>query len=306
MQLQSLNESSNRARERRILLERQLADAQTFVVPAAEATPGSPDATSPLNAAQQLEAARARLAVLEQRYTPDHPDVRSTKRLIIDLEKKAADEASRGPADSSRPAATPEELSRQRRIRDLQAQIDVIDHQITANDAEVLRLKATIAKYQADIDALPSRESELVDLTRDYSTLQATYTSLLSKREDSKLAANLERRQIGEQWKILDPASLPQKPYNQSKRLALIFSGAGAGLALGLCLVGLLEYRDSSLKRESDVVRIVGIPVLALIPMMESEEIARRRGRRSTLLGTTTIVLVLGSAVAMLFLRGPA
>ena len=66
---------------------------------------------------------------------------------------------------------------------------------------------------------VPTRESELVELTRDYSTLQETYASLLQKREDSKLAANLERRQIGEQFRILDPASLPQRPHNQRQRL---------------------------------------------------------------------------------------
>ncbi len=51
---------------------------------------------------------------------------------------------------------------------------------------------------------MPTRESELVELTRDYSTLRSRTISLLKKREDSKLAANLERRQIGEQFKILD------------------------------------------------------------------------------------------------------
>ena len=73
-----------------------------------------------------------------------------------------------------------------------------------------------IAAYQAKIDAVPTTESELVELTRDYSTLQAAYGSLLMKREDSLIAANLERRQIGEQFKILDAASRPEKPYNQS------------------------------------------------------------------------------------------
>ena len=56
---------------------------------------------------------------------------------------------------------------------------------------------------------MPKRESELVELTRDYTTLQTTYQSLLAKREESKIAANLERRNIGEQFKVLDPARVP-------------------------------------------------------------------------------------------------
>ena len=69
-----------------------------------------------------------------------------------------------------------------------------------------------------------------------------------TKREDSKLAANLERRQIGEQFKILDPASLPERPFNRTQRLMRARRRLGGGSAPGPALVGLLEYRDSSFK----------------------------------------------------------
>ena len=85
----------------------------------------------------------------------------------------------------------------------------MLDHQLTANRNEAARLNQQIADYQAKIDVVPTRESELVELTRDYSTLQAAYTSLLMKREDSMIAANLERRQIGEQFKLLEPRRCP-------------------------------------------------------------------------------------------------
>ena len=62
----------------------------------------------------------------------------------------------------------------------------------------------------------PTRESELVELTRDYATLQGLYSSLLAKKEESKIAANLERRQIGEQFKLLDPARLPERPISRT------------------------------------------------------------------------------------------
>ena len=60
--------------------------------------------------------------------------------------------------------------------------------------------------YQGRLEAMPARETELIELTRDYSTLQQMYSGLLAKNEESKIAANLERRQIGEQFKVLDPA----------------------------------------------------------------------------------------------------
>ena len=102
----------------------------------------------------------------------------------------------------------------------------------------------------------------LVELTRDYGTLQAAYTSLLTKREDSVLAANLERRQIGEQFRVVDPASLPERPYNETQRLAITFSGAGLGLLLGVLFVGVKEFMDSSFRSEDEVMATLSLPVL--------------------------------------------
>jgi uncharacterized protein involved in exopolysaccharide biosynthesis len=116
---------------------------------------------------------------------------------------------------------------------------------------------------------VPTRESELVELTRDYSTLQEAYSDLLKKQEDSKLAANLERRQIGEHFKILDAASLPEKPYNQKQKLLGLLAGPAAGLMFGLLMAGFLEYRDSTFKTDADVVAVLSLPVLAQVPLME-------------------------------------
>ena len=80
----------------------------------------------------------------------------------------------------------------------------------------------------------------MTELTRDYETLQHSYTGLLSKKEDAQIAANLERYQIGEQFKILDPARLPEKPFSPNRpRLYLL--GAAVGLGLGIALATFLD-----------------------------------------------------------------
>jgi uncharacterized protein involved in exopolysaccharide biosynthesis len=189
-------------------------------------------------------------------------------------------------------------MARQKRIKDYQTELELIDRQIAANQTEQTRLQKRMAEYQAKIDAVPSRESELVELTRDYSTLQSTYASLLEKRENSKLAANLERRQIGEQFKVLDPASLPERPVTAKKRLMILAGGPVGGLALGLLLIGLLEYRDSSFKSEGDVSRVLSLPVLALVPMMLSAQDERRIERRRFRARVVTVVAVVVSIAA--------
>jgi capsular polysaccharide biosynthesis protein len=137
----------------------------------------------------------------------------------------------------------------------------------------------------------------MTELTRDYQTIQNIYTSLLEKREASKLAANVERQQIGEQFKILDPARVPERPFSPNRRL-IMAAGSAVGLVLGLAVIVLLEYRDGTFKSEEDVHRVLQLPVLALVPVMTSE-MERRLKRRRALVGFALVVMMIGSAAAV-------
>ena len=132
------------------------------------------------------------------------------------------------------------------------------------------RLTKVAAGYQQRVEAVPTRESEMAELTRDYTTLQAAYTSLLQKKEDSQIAANLERRQIGEQFKLLDPARLPERPFSPNRQQINNFGLIG-GLALGIALVVLIEFRDSSFKTDEEIFDTLALPVLAIVPVMQSK-----------------------------------
>lgn len=305
-QLQGVTDSTNRIQDRRLLIERQIADVQATPPEPVAAVAAVPDreANAPASTAQQLEAAQAQLKAFQTRYTPDHPDRRALERQVRDLQARLQqEEANRPPAAPVEKPVSPAELARQKRLRDLQDELEVIDHQLAVNQTEETRLKQVVGGYQAKVDVVPTRESELVELTRDYSTLQTAYSSLLAKREDSKIAANLERRQIGEQFRILDPASLPGRPYNESKRVGIIASGAIVGFVLGLLVVGWIEYRDSSLKREDDVVRLLELPVLALIPLVVSDGERRRSRRRIIAANLAAGVALLGSVAVLVLWR---
>lgn len=310
LQLQSTSESANRAQERRLLLERQLTDAQTLPVALTQpiSAPSLPENPTSLPASQQLDVAEKALDALRLRYTTDHPDVRRMERTVRDLRERVAEEARRPKATPTASPDSPQSLAeqvRQKRVRDLQADIAVIDHQLEVAQAEESRLKAVIEDYQKKVEAVPSRESELVELTRDYDILKKTYDSLLTKREDSKLAANLERRQIGEQFRILDPASLPAKPSNQAKQIGLSLAPAGLGLAIGLLVSALLVSLDSSFTREEDVIRTLDVPVLAQVPSMTSDSERRQLRFRQLVVDAAGTATLIGSVlfVAWVFLK---
>jgi uncharacterized protein involved in exopolysaccharide biosynthesis len=71
----------------------------------------------------------------------------------------------------------------------------------------------------------------------DFEVQQDLYRSLVTKSAEAKLSANLERRQIGEQFKVIDPARLPEQPVRRGSKKVTVLS-ALAGLALGLVYVG--------------------------------------------------------------------
>ena len=163
--------------------------------------------------------------------------------------------------------------------------------------------RANMVSMPSTLLALVTHQSELLALTRDYSTLQATYTGLLTQREDSHVAADPDRSQSGEQLEVLSPASLPERPYNEGRRLATISAGAVAGLVFGLFMIGFLEARDTTFKREEDVLRVLTCPVLALIPVMSSQRERQTQRRRAWAVDFAGIALLVGSAAVLALWR---
>ena len=89
----------------------------------------------------------------------------------------------------------------------------------------------------------------------------------------------MEERQQGEQFRILDPASLPQKPYKPD-RLLLSLLGLVLGTVLAGVIAGALELTDDRIHCEEDLQGVVEAPILSEIPSLPTlseESWARRR-----------------------------
>jgi polysaccharide chain length determinant protein (PEP-CTERM system associated) len=276
LQIQSLVDSLNRDRDRRLVVQGQLADlgADPSTVLAAADEPSTPAVSQ---AAAELASARKTLDQLLLRLKESHPDVVRQQRLVSELQKKVADEAATQalvPQEKGRNNADPVEMARLNRVEQIRTELDGLNRQIAQKEQEEERLRALVRQYQARVESAPALESELTELMRDYDTLERAYTGLLAKKEEAQVSANLERHQIGEQFKILDPARMPEKPFSPNRPM-LYSACTAAGLGLGLLLAGFLEYRDTSLKTEEDVVAVLTLPVLAMIPELRGP---RRHG----------------------------
>jgi polysaccharide chain length determinant protein (PEP-CTERM system associated) len=301
LQIQAITQSVSQDRDRSLMLDRMLADSEPTADLATTLKSSQGGDLPPQTAAQKLELARIELQALALRLKPKHPDLAAMQRTVAELERLADAEALHKPVSPSYGAApvamTAQEQLRHTRLRDMTAERDSLTRRITEKEAEEKRLRDSLARYQAQIAVVPTRETELVELTRDYETLRLVYTNLLAKSENARVAANLERRQIGEQFRMLDPARLPERPISPNRAQIDAF-GAVGGLVVGLGLIALLEYRDRSLRTEEDVLGAFRLPVLALVPKMVGQSERRRRWRRRSYVGIGLMGLAVFVVVA--------
>jgi hypothetical protein len=113
----------------------------------------------------------------------------------------------------------------------------------------------------------PQIEEEYKLLTRDYGQAYAEYQDLLNKKNNSELSVDLERRQQGEQFRVMDSPNLPEEPTFPNPIIFTV-GGIGGGIAIGLSMIVVLEMKDKALRSERDIEFFLDLPTLALLPTL--------------------------------------
>ena len=171
IQLKEISSSISHGRERRLMLERQLADVESL--PTSSPLPNvAADPAQRQSAAQQLEMAKAQLEAMKQRYKPEHPDIKAGERLIRDLQLKADEEAKQAKLNPTKALAGGTGPAAQH------SRSEGSDRGHRPSDfGRQCRGCGPCAPGSTSISraltSCPTSESELVELTRDYETLQA-------------------------------------------------------------------------------------------------------------------------------------
>lgn len=260
-QLDANTQTVNRAQQDKAYTESLLAQQ----VAAWKSSQGT---SNPQSLQQQLTQLQGQLLELQSKYTDDHPDVIKTKADIDEVKKKLA-EVNDAAANTS---DAPEKSSGQEpaEIRQLRMQIHQYAEILAQASREQKRIADQIKTYQGRVAISPEVEEKYKLLTRDYDTAQKFYADLLAKKSTSEMATDMERRQQGEQMRLLNPASLPDAP-SFPNRLLFAGGGLGAGLVLGLGLALWLELRDKSIRNEADVEASLQMPVLVSIPWVTGD-----------------------------------
>ena len=218
---------------------------------------------------EKLVQARQEYEQLLTVYTRHHPDVIRLAKTIENLEQRvAAENGSTMESDDSDTSGSPV-TPRNPQLERLKTERDQLKIDIQTLTRELNDIERQMAVYQKRVEETPRRELELQSLNRDYANIRDVYNSLLNRKLEAELSVNMEKRQKGEQFRILDSAKLPEKPVSPDVEKYFILSlAAGLGLAAGI--IFLLEFFDSSLRRDEQIEEELGLTILATFPELES------------------------------------
>ena len=262
-QLEAVTQSLNEAQANKAFAESML----TQQLAAMKSSNGG----DPQSLQQQLNTLEAQLLTLRAKYTDKHPEVIKVKQEIADLQKKM-----QSPVPSQPKSVSADTLGADSpQIQQLRAQVNQAETAIAEKQKEQAQLQRQIKGIQGRIQLSPMVQEQYSKVTRDRQTALDFYNSLLKRRDDAQMATDLERRQESENFRVLDPPSLPQEPSFPNRQLFAL-GGLVAGLGLGLGLVRLAEIRDRSLRQPRDVEMLLGVPTLAVISSRDPNAVTRK------------------------------
>jgi len=227
---------------------------------------------NPETTGDQLRVLQDQLNALESKYTAEHPDVIKTRNQINDVKTKMAEERNAGnPSTGLKTVAEPPQMQQLRALL-RQDEINIAD--LTKRLQQIQEQSRVL---EARLQAVPGVEQQLKELTRNYQSALDFYNELLKKHDNSAMATDLAHQQEGEQFRVLDPPSLPMKP---SFPKLINFAGGGlcVGLALGVGILYMLIAMDQTLHTEREVELYLKVPVLASLPIFDASALSAKNG----------------------------
>ena len=292
-QIVTNQENLREAENRKLMIQQQIAEAAEMR--RARAVPV--ERQGEIAQSTSLNQLKAQLASLEAKYTQRHPDVIHLKEKIADLESKEK-------ADVKTVQEVPENRDVIQAERNLANQLREIELEIKNLKAEAAQLHSQMKWYQTQVEKTPKREQELMSLNRDYDNIRETYSSLLGRKLEAELAVSMERKQKGEQFRILDPAKVPIRPLKPDIRRILLLTVL-LGFALGCGLAYLRETMDTSFRRPEDIEETLHIPIIASLPFtLNAREIKRIRRKEILTVVSVGLTFLLLGVVIVLSLKG--
>jgi uncharacterized membrane-anchored protein YhcB (DUF1043 family) len=162
-------------------------------------------------------------------------------------------------------------------------------------------------KLQEVMAGTPQVAEALDAMEREYQHLFKSFQDFSDRRLEATVQAQLERRQLGEQFRVLEAAYRAPEP-SSPNRLLIVIIGVIIGLAMGAGIGIVLEAADGSIHNARQLQVSFDLPVLVTIPeiWLESDRMRRRRSRILTAFATMTLIVfgLAGGAANYMWVNG--
>jgi polysaccharide chain length determinant protein (PEP-CTERM system associated) len=201
-----------------------------------------------------LKELKARLVMLESRYSDKYPDVIKARAEIARLEARIGNPS----AGSQEKPDNPAYITMASQLASTKSEIGSVKQQI-----EGLHRKRD--EYQRRIEMAPKVDEVYKGLMSARNNTQAKYDDLMRKSMEAKVAQGLEKGQMGERFNLIDPARLPEKPVKPNIPAVLLI-GLVLGIGAGIGVAAIREFSDNSVRSATVLARERGLPVLGSIP----------------------------------------
>jgi hypothetical protein len=232
-------------------------------------------------------------------FTDKHPDVVKTKLEIETLKQSIA----RGELESADGADRILSYSQQ----SAEAERRRAALRKVAAEDELVRLQAAVDGLQMQLAQTPAVAELLDGLEREYRHLFNSYQDFSNRQLEAMVQAQLERRQLGEQFRVLEAAFVAPEAASPNRLLILILGGFLA-VAVGVGVGIMRESLDSSLHSARQLQTATSLPVLAAIPkiLLEADLAALRRSRIKTFLAAAFVICfaLVGGAANYVWVNG--
>jgi polysaccharide chain length determinant protein (PEP-CTERM system associated) len=250
--------------------------------------------------AGRADALKAEVVNMKQTLKPANPDLIKKEQELADVQRQmeAAVEEGKSKAEEKRKRY---ELQVDPRLNEVKYNMEYVKGEISRQQKMLDDTNSQIASIQQRINAIPGVQVGLESLDREYKTVQESYDKLRETQQKNGIVSEITSSQQGESIKVVDAASLPERPV-APKRPMLIIMGIILGLGVGLALAAAVEVpRLLTIQTTNDAEHYTGLPVLVAVPELMTPQEARSVPRRRLLLITAGIIATIISIPALAY-----
>jgi len=286
-------------RERRDELQRQIVGEEP-VFGIMSSVPAGP-ASIGCSQQGQIAQLQGELASLQVDFTAKHPSIVSLREIIASLEAACGAEREAALAAGLLPSMSPDQpLQANPVYQNLRIQLSNAEVELAGMQSQLTTSNATVARLRADVDKIAEVETNLKQLNRDYSVVQARYHELLQRREQLQSKERLDPVTDGVQFRTLEPPFAAIEPVGPNRPLLLaavmiLAIGAGGAVAFGLNKLKPVFFTRRPLQRIAD------LPVLGSVSMLLTPGQLRSRRTEAIAWSASYAFLIVATAVVILF-----